>query len=70
VITRDILLDDITEDLNIVAITPTNTINTTRLGPKPKVYPATKADLHVTELDRHTSRSKGSVVVGPKEQAS
>jgi len=67
VITRDILLDDITEDLNIAAITPINTINTTRLGPKPKVYPATKANLYVTELNRYTSRSKGSVVIGPKE---
>jgi len=45
------LLDDVAEDLNIVAITPINTINTTRLGPKPKVYPATKAELYVTELN-------------------
>jgi len=61
------LSDDITGDLNIIAITPINTINTTRLGPKPKVYPATKADLYVTELNRYTSRSKGSVVISPKE---
>jgi len=61
------LLDDITEDLNIVAITPINTVNTTRLGPKSKVYPATKANLYVTELNRYTNRAKGSVVVGPKE---
>jgi len=61
------LLDDITEDLNIAAMTPINTINTTRLGSKPKVYPATKANLYVTKLDRHTSRAKGSVVIGPKE---
>jgi len=45
------LSDDVMEDLNIAAITPANTINTTRLGPKPKVYPATKANLYVTELN-------------------
>jgi len=45
------LSDDIAEDLNIIAITPINTINTTRLGPKPKVYPATRANLYVTDLN-------------------
>jgi len=67
VITRDILSDDIAEDLNIITITPINTINTTRLGSKPKVYPATKANLYVTELNRYTNRPKGLVTIASKE---
>jgi len=48
------LSDEILKDLNIAKLIPeaTNTVNIARLGSKPKVYPATKAEINVINSDR------------------
>jgi len=53
-LTKTILLDEVLKDLNIAKLVPEaiNTINITRLGSKPEVYPATKAEINVIDSDR------------------
>jgi len=53
-LTKTILSDKVLEDLNIAALVPEliNTINIAGLGSKPKVYPATKAEIDVIDSDR------------------
>jgi len=48
------LLDEVLKDLNIAELIPeaVNTINIAGLGSKPKVYPATKAEINVINSDR------------------
>jgi len=45
------------EDLNIIVLTPINTINIARFRFKPKVYPTFKAKIYVTEVDRSPNRA-------------
>jgi len=53
-LTKTILSNKVLEDLNIAALVPeiTNTINIAGLGSKPKVCPATKAEINVINSDR------------------
>jgi len=48
------LSDKVLKDLNITKLIPeaANTVNIAGLGSKPKVYPATKAEINVINSDR------------------
>jgi len=54
ILTKTILLDKVLKDLNIAELIPEaiNTINIAGLGSKPKVCPATKAEIDVINSDR------------------
>jgi len=51
----------VAEDLNIAVLTPVNTTNIVGFRSKPKVCPAFKAEIHVTEVDRSPDRAQTSV---------